>query len=87
MERLITSTNMKKLLDRIIKKGLMKPEDLDRPPDGWFYAMGYDRCKETGKWIFIERTDAGARSMLPKNKLPKYKNPITGKITFDPMNY
>ena len=87
MERLITSTNMKKLLDRMIKNGLMKPEDLDRPPDGWFIAMGYEKSKKTGKWIYIERTDAGARSMIPKNKLPKYKNPITGKITFDPMDY
>ena len=35
----------------MVKKGLIKVEDLDTPPDGWFIAMGYDRKikQENGK--------------------------------------
>jgi len=87
MEKLIKKNNVKKLLNKMISKGLLKPEDLDKPTEGWFLAMGYDKCTETGKWIFLEKTKANARSLIPKHKLPKYKNPITGKITFDPMEH
>ena len=85
MEKLITNKNMNKLLKKMIDKKLINPEDLNKPPEGWFLAMGYDKCTETGKWIYLNKTKANARSMIPRNKLPKYKNPITGKITFDPM--
>tara|TARA_B100000676_G_scaffold117898_1_gene117374 strand:+ start:1438 stop:1701 length:264 start_codon:yes stop_codon:yes gene_type:complete len=86
MEKLIKTNSMKKLLNKIIEKKLVKLEDLDKPPEGWFLAMGYEKCIITGKWIYINRTKANARSMIPRDKLPKYKNPITGKITFDPTN-
>ncbi len=78
---------MKKLLNKMIDKKLLNVEDLDKPPEGWFLAMGFEKCINTGKWIYINRTKANARSMIPRNKLPKYKNPITGKITFDPVMY
>ena len=30
----------KKTLRMMVKKGLIKVEDLDTPPSGWFIAMG-----------------------------------------------
>ena len=38
-------------LRKMVKKGLIKPEDLDTPPSGWFLSMGYERENKTGKWI------------------------------------
>ena len=77
----------RKTLRMMIKKGLITEKDLDTPPDGWFLAMGYEREVGTGKWKRILRTKAGARPSLPVHKLPKYRNSLTGKITFDPVEY
>ena len=77
----------RKTLRMMIKKGLITEKDLDTPPDGWFLAMGYEREVGTGKWKRILRTRAGATSSLPVHKLPKYRNSLTGKITFDPVEY
>jgi len=74
-------------LRKMVKKGLIKVEDLDTPPSGWFISMGYDRENKTGKWKRILRTKCGATSSIPVHKLPKYKNVLTGKITFDPVEY
>ena len=71
----------------MVDKGLMKVSDLDTPSEGWFIAMGYERETGTGKWKRILRTKAGATPSLPVHKLPKYKNSLTGKITFDPVMY
>ena len=73
--------------DGKFKKGLIKVEDLDTPPSGWFIAMGYDRENKTGKWKRLTRTKCGSRPSLPVHKLPKYRNSLTGKITFDPVEY
>tara|TARA_R100000773_G_C4149896_1_gene72459 strand:+ start:133 stop:405 length:273 start_codon:yes stop_codon:yes gene_type:complete len=72
-------------LRKMIRKGLIKEQDLDTPPDGWFIAMGYERELGTGKWIRIKRTFRGALPSLPIHKIPKYKNVLTGKTTFDPV--
>ena len=77
----------KKTLRMMVKKGLIKVEDLDTPPDGWFLAMGYERENKTGRWKRTIRTKSGATSSIPVDKLPKYKNVLTGKITFDPVMY
>ena len=77
----------KKTLRIMVKKGLIKVEDLDTPPSGWFITMGYDRENKTGKWKRILRTECGATPSVPVHKLPKYKNVLTGKITFDPVKY
>tara|TARA_R100001198_G_scaffold14204_1_gene6528 strand:+ start:212 stop:484 length:273 start_codon:yes stop_codon:yes gene_type:complete len=77
----------RKTLRMMIKKGLITEKDLDTPPDGWFLAMGYEREVGTGKWKRILRTRAGATPSLPLHKLPKYRNSLTGKITFDPVEY
>ena len=77
----------KKTLRMMVKKGLITIEDLDTPPSGWFIAMGYDRENKTGKWKRILRTKCGATLSVPVDKLPKYKNSLTGKITFDPVKY
>ena len=77
----------KRTLRRMISKDLMKIEDLDTPPDGWFLAMGYDRENKTGKWKRLQRTKYGARPLMPIHKLPKYVNSLTGKVTFDPVEY
>ena len=77
----------KKTLRMMVKKGLIKVEDLNTPPSGWFIAMGYDRENKTGKWKRTIRTKSGATSSIPVHKLPKYKNVLTGKITFDPVEY
>jgi hypothetical protein len=74
-------------LRKMVKKGLIKVEDLDTPPSGWFITMGYDRENKTGKWKRITRTECGATPSVPVHKLPKYKNVLTGKITFDPVEY
>jgi hypothetical protein len=74
-------------LRKMVKKGLIKVEDLDTPPSGWFITMGYDRENKTGKWKRITRTECGAIPSLPVHKLPKYRNSLTGKITFDPVEY
>ena len=79
--------NAKATLQKMVKKGLIKVEDLDKPPSGWFIAMGYDRENKTGKWKRILRTKCGATLSVPVDKLPKYKNSLTGKITFDPVEY
>ena len=39
-------------LRKMVKKGLIKPEDLDNPPSGWFLSMGYERENITGKITF-----------------------------------
>ena len=77
----------RKTLRMMIKKGLITEKDLDTPPDGWFLAMGYEREVGTGKWKRILRTKCGSRPSLPVHKLPKYRNSLTGKITFDPVEY
>ena len=74
-------------LRNMVRKGLITIEDLDTPPSGWFIAMGYERENKTGKWKRILRTKCGATSSIPVHKLPKYKNVLTGKITFDPVEY
>ena len=71
----------------MVKKGLIKEGDLNIPPDGWFMTMGYERETGTGKWKRILRTKCGATPSLPVHKLPKYRNGLTGKITFDPVEY
>lgn len=72
-------------LRKMLKNGLLKPEDLDTPPSGWFLSMGYERENGTGKWKRVLRTECGATPSIPIHKLPKYKNLLTGKITFDPV--
>ena len=39
----------KKTLRMMVKKGLIKVDDLDTPPSGWFIAMGYDRENKTSQ--------------------------------------
>ena len=86
MERLF-SNNAKATLQKMVKKGLLKVSDLDKPSEGWFIAMGYERETGTGKWKRILRTKCGATPSLAVHKLPKYRNSLTGKITFDPVEY
>ena len=74
-------------LRMMVKKGLITVEDLNTPPDGWFKSMGYERETGTGKWKRILRTKCGATPSLTVHKLPKYRNGLTGKITFDPVEY
>ena len=74
-------------LRMMVKKGLITEKDLDTPPSGWFISMGYDRENKTGKWKRLLRTKCGATPSIPVNKLPKYRNSLTGKITFDPVEY
>ena len=77
----------KATLQKMVKKGLLKVSDLDTPTSGWFIAMGYERETGTGKWKRILRTKCGATPSLAVHKLPKYRNSLTGKITFDPVEY
>ncbi len=77
----------KRTLHRMVNKGRIKPEDLNTPPDGWFLSMGYERETGTGKWKRVLSTVNGCRASLPVHKLPKYRNLLTGKITFDPVDY
>ena len=44
------SNNAKATLQKMVKKGLLKVSDLDKPSEGWFIAMGYERETGTGKW-------------------------------------
>ena len=81
------SNNAKATLQKMVKKGLLKVSDLDKPSEGWFIAMGYERETGTGKWKRILRTKCGATPSLPVHKLQKYRNSLTGKITFDPVEY
>ena len=74
-------------LRKMVKKGLIKVEDLNTPPDGWFIAMGYERETGTGKWKRLLRTKSGATPSLRLENIPKWKNTLTGKITFDPVEY
>ena len=74
-------------LRNMVRKGLIKPEDLDTPPSGWFLSMGYERENITGKWKRKIRTKSGATSSIPVHKIPKYRNLLTNKITFDPVTY
>jgi len=85
MTNIFDKTEAMRVLRNMVKKGLIKVSDLDTPPDGWFLAMGYEREIGTGKWKRIQKTKYGARPSIPINKLPKYKNILTGKITFDPV--
>ena len=80
-------TGAKKTLRMMVKKGLITVEDLDTPPSGWFISMGYDRENKTGMWKRLTRLRSGATPSIPVHKLPKYKNVLTGKITFDPVMY
>tara|TARA_Y100000401_G_scaffold114132_1_gene115738 strand:- start:422 stop:694 length:273 start_codon:yes stop_codon:yes gene_type:complete len=81
------SGSAKRTLQRMVKKGRIKPEDLNTPPIGWFLSMGYERETGTGKWKRILRTKSGSRASLPVHKIPKYRNLLTNKITFDPVMY
>ena len=74
-------------LRKMVKKGLIKVEDLNTPPSGWFITMGYDRENKTGRWKRLTRLKSSATPSVPVHKLPKYKNVLTGKITFDPVEY
>ena len=49
--------------------------------------MGYERELGTGRWVRVKRTLRGALPSLPVHKLPKYRNLLTNKITFDPVIY
>ena len=71
----------------MVDKGLMKVSDLDTPSEGWFIAMGYERETGTGRWKRIIRTKNGSTSTIPVHKIPKYRNLLTNKITFDPVMY
>ena len=74
-------------LRMMVKKGLITEKDLDTPPSGWFIAMGYERETGTGKWKRLLRTKSGATPSLRLENIPKWKNTLTGKITFDPVEY
>ena len=86
MDSLFSGSGIK-TLRKMVKKGLITVEDLDTPPSGWFIAMGYDRENKTGKWKRLTRLKSGATPSVLVHKLPKYKNVLTGKITFDPVEY
>ena len=77
----------KRTLNKMVKNKLIKPPDLDTPPDGWFLSMGYERETGTGRWKRIIRTKNGSTSTIPVHKIPKYRNLLTNKITFDPVMY
>ena len=74
-------------LRKMVKKGLIKEQDLDTPPDGWFLSMGYERELGTGRWIRVKRPLRGAYASVPVPKIPKYRNLLTNKNTFDPVMY
>ena len=86
MDSLFSGSGIK-TLRKMVKKGLITVEDLDTPPSGWFIAMGYDRENKTGRWKRLTRLKSGATPSVLVHKLPKYKNVLTGKITFDPVEY
>ena len=74
-------------LRKMVKRVLITEKDLDTPPDGYFISMGYERELGTGRWVRVKRTLRGALPSLPVHKLPKYRNLLTNKITFDPVIY
>ena len=74
-------------LRKMVKSGLITEKDLDTPPEGYFISMGYERELGTGRWVRVKRTLRGALPSLPVHKLPKYRNLLTNKITFDPVIY
>ena len=86
MDSLFSGSGIK-TLRKMVKKGLIKVEDLDTPPSGWFITMCYDRQNKTGRWKRLTRLKSGATPSVLVHKLPKYKNVLTGKITFDPVEY
>ena len=49
--------------------------------------MGYERELGTGRWVRVKRTLRGALPSIQVHKIPKYKNLLTNKITFDPVMY
>ena len=77
----------KATLQKMVKKGLLKVSDLDTPPSGWYIAMGYDRENKTGRWKRLTRLKSGATPSLRLENIPKWKNTLTGKITFAPVEY
>ena len=77
----------RRTLNKMVKNKLIKPEDLNTPPDGWFLSMGYERETGSGRWKRIIRTKNGSTSTIPVHKIPKYRNLLTNKITFDPVMY
>ena len=77
----------KRTLHRMVNKGRIKPENLDTPPVGWFIGMGYERETGTGKWKRLLRTKCGATPSLRLEQIPKWTNTLTGKVTFDPVEY
>ena len=52
-------------LRKMVNKGLIKEQDLDTPPDGWFLSMGYERELGTGRWVRVKRTLRGALPSIP----------------------
>ena len=86
MDSLFSNSGIRTLRN-MVRKGLIKPEDLDNPPSGWFLSMGYERELGTGRWVRVKRTLRGALPSIPVHKIPKYKNLLTNKITFDPVMY
>ena len=74
-------------LRKMVKSGLITEKDLDTPPEGYFISMGYERELGTGRWVRVKRTLRGALPSLSVHKLPKYRNLLTNKITFDPVIY
>ena len=86
MDSLFSGSGIRTLRN-MVKKGLIKEGDLNIPPDGWFISMGYERELGTGKWYRVNRTLRGALPSIPVDKIPKYKNLLTNKITFDPVIY
>tara|TARA_B100001094_G_C17531968_1_gene485025 strand:+ start:102 stop:374 length:273 start_codon:yes stop_codon:yes gene_type:complete len=86
MERIFNGS-AKRTLQKMVNKGLLKVSDLDTPSEGWFIAMGYDRENKTGKWKRLLRTKCGATPSLRLEQIPKWTNTLTGKVTFDPVEY
>ena len=86
MEALFSGSAVR-TLRKMLKKGLITEKDLDTPPDGYFISMGYERELGTGRWVRVKRTLRGALPSVPVYKIPKYKNLLTNKITFDPVMY
>ena len=86
MEALFSGSAVR-TLRKMLKKGLITEKDLDTPPDWYFISMGYERELVNGRWVRVKRTLRGALPSLPVHKIPKYKNLLTNKITFDPVMY
>ena len=42
MDSLFSGSGIRTLRN-MVRKGLIKTEDLDNPPSGWFLSMGYER--------------------------------------------